>query len=139
MIAMIAFSLKLNFAEQRTVSDPYQRPGATRSDPQDFRAMEIAVHYHKGWPLWYAKHTDTFHAPNAPCWLDQDRWTQLPVTELELDELSVLDLRHSGPMVLRTSWIRVVFNVCFAVLLGLACGKVTEKLIPLLHSHLQGR
>lgn len=129
LTAMIAVSLKLNFTEHRIVTGPYTLPGAPPTVTQGLHNMVMEVHYQKGWPIWYAKHTDTFHAPNAPCWLDQDRWNLQNVTESELDNLDMLDVRHRGPLILRTHWFRVLFNMCSTLLLGLGCSIAMVKLV----------
>lgn len=129
LVAMFAVSLKFNFAERRTITGPFLPPGAVPSLGQEFHNMVMEVHYEKGWPIWYAKHIDTFHAPNAAVWLDQDRWKQQSVPESELDNLDVLDVRHGGPLILRTNWLRVLFNVCFTMILGMGCSIALVRLV----------
>ena len=112
--AMLAVA---NFRESRTVTEPYYAPllGARwHPPPYAMREMAIDVHYDRGWPIWHARHTDTFAAHNASLYLDQDRRNQNLVAESEYDDLELFDVRQSGPLHYISSWSRGVFNAIFA-------------------------
>ncbi|MFO0939705.1 MAG: hypothetical protein U0930_02945 [Pirellulales bacterium] len=126
VVAVISVCLKLNLIERRTVVGPYMPAGSTM--PTTFSSMLMDVRYHKGWPLCFAEHIDTFVAANAPIWLHQDRWKLRPLSDAELEEESILDVRQRGPLILQVSPFKVACNVCISLLLGLGCGMVLNLL-----------
>lgn len=109
IVAVLAVSLRLNMRQRRAVDLP------DMTGLSDVKHLVVTVHYEVGWPIWFARHTDSFAAHNAPAYLDQDRRYQEPISKNELDDFSILDQRHIGPLTYVPNVYRLAFNIGFVM------------------------